>query len=229
MKHKIRSETLRRRDACVPMSPLSTLIREQKVRRDAWKPVPNWRSRGYLPHCDEIGHIQNITFRLSDSVPAEIIANWRDELKITTYHAAHDARDIDFRRRMDKYEDAGHGDCWLKYPLIAELVRSSLMFFDVERYRLMEWCVMPNHVHALVLPVNGHLTANIVHTWKSYTGHAVKKHLNLTKPFWMVEYHDRYIRDERHLETARAYIRQNPVIAGLVRNADEWLWSSAGE
>jgi len=102
----------------------------------------------------------------------------------------------------------------------------ALRQYKGERYRLLEWCIMPNHVHALILPVNGNLLSDIVHSWKSYTGHAVKKLINLTKPFWMSEYHDRFIRNERHLEIVRNYILQNPVAAPLVRNAEDWPWSS---
>jgi len=201
--------------------------KDRLARQESWNPVPDWHSRGYMPHCDETGLIQNITFRLADSVPVKIIDEWRNELKITSGIATYDPRNIEFRRRIDKYEDSGYGDCWLRQPQIADLVQNALLFFDSERYRLLEWCVMPNHVHALVMPVNGHLLANIVHSWKSYTGHAVKKILNLTKPFWMTEYHDRFIRNDRHLETVQNYIRQNPVAAGLVRNVEDWQWSSA--
>ena len=35
--------------------------------------------------------------------------------------------------------------------------------------------------------------------------------------------------DEQHLKDMREYIRNNPVAAGLVRNAEDWPWSSAGE
>jgi len=208
---------------------LSPCQHKQKTVRAAWAQVPDWHSRGYLPHCDEIGFIQNISFRLSDSVPTQAIEKWRKELKIIPGLADYEPRKIEFRRRIDKYEDAGHGDCMLKHPQIAEIVQTALLFFDGERYRLLEWCVMPNHVHALVMPVNGHLLANIVHSWKSYTGHAVKKLFDLTKPFWMIEYHDRFIRNERHLEIVRNYIRHNPVAAGLVQNPEDWLWSSAGK
>jgi len=204
-------------------------VSRQKDEREAWASVPDWRSRGYMPHCNEIGRIQNITFRLADSVPAEIIAEWRKELEIFSRLDASDPRNAELRRRVDKYEDAGHGECWLKYPLIAELMRKALFFFDGERYRLLEWCVMPNHVHALILPFKEFTLADIVHPWKSYTAHAAKRLLNLTEPFWMVEYYDRFIRDERHLENAREYIRRNPVSARLVRNAEDWLWSSASE
>ncbi|MCL7455160.1 MAG: hypothetical protein M8467_19160, partial [Anaerolineae bacterium] len=46
---------------------------------------------------------------------------------------------------------------------------------------------------------------------------------------WMREYWDRYIRDERHFEAVVAYIHDNPVKAGLVKNAEDWPWSSARE
>jgi len=202
---------------------------KQMTARAEWAPVPEWRSRGYLPHCDEIGFIQYVTFRLSDSIPAKTIAEWRNELKIIPGLASYDPRKIEFRRRIDKYEDAGYGECLLRHPQIAEIVQNALLFFDGERYRILEWCIMPNHVHALILSVTGRLMVDIVHSWKSYTGHAAKKLLNLTKPFWMREYYDRFIRNERHLEIARNYILQNPVAAHLVRDAKDWPWSSAAQ
>jgi len=205
----------------------STFMLEQKARRETWAPVPDWHSRGYLPHCNENGLIQNITFRLFDSVPAETIAGWQTKLGINPGLAAHDPQNAELRRRIDRYEDAGHGKCWLRHQQIAELIQNTMLFFDGERYRLLEWCVMPNHVHALILPIKGYLTAKIVHSWKSYTGHAVKKLIDLAEPFWMAEYHDRFIRDNRHLEVVQDYIRQNPVTARLVSNAEDWQWSSA--
>jgi REP element-mobilizing transposase RayT len=30
------------------------------------------------------------------------------------------------------------------------LVEAALLHFDNERYRLLAWCVMPNHVHVVV-------------------------------------------------------------------------------
>jgi len=43
----------------------------------------------------------------------------------------------------------------------------------------------------------------------------------------MVEYYDRFIRNERHLDITREYIRKNPVAAGLVNKAEDWPWGSA--
>ena len=199
---------------------------QQMAARAAWAPIPAWRSRGYLPHCDEAGFVQFITFRLSDSVPANLISEWRRELKIIPGLSSYDSRKIELSQRLDKYEDACRGGCMLRNPQIAEIAQNTLLFFDCERYRLLEWCIMPNHVHVLILPINGHLIANIVHSWKSYTANTVKKLFNLAGPFWAREYHDRFIRNELHLEAVANYIHQNPVSAGLVRNAEDWLWSS---
>jgi hypothetical protein len=44
--------------------------------------------------------------------------------------------------------DAGHGDCWLKEPRVAEVVANALRFFVNARCALGAWVVIPNHVHA---------------------------------------------------------------------------------
>jgi len=70
--------------------------------------------------------------------------------------------------------------------------------------------------------------------WKSYTGrwalaHADELGFNMPgKRFWMREYWDRYIRNQRHLDAVIAYIHNNPVKAGLCKNPHDWPWSSAG-
>jgi REP element-mobilizing transposase RayT len=41
------------------------------------------------------------------------------------------------------------------------------------------------------------------------------------KYFWVLDYWDRYIRDDRHLESVVDYIHYNPVKAGLCRNPQD--------
>ena len=45
---------------------------------------------------------------------------------------------------------------------------------------------------------------------------------------WQYESYDHLVRHEREFEKIRNYIEENPVRAGLVRQADEYRWSSAG-
>ncbi len=236
--------------------PLGTAGVPAGTAPDSGRPIPpetgdiphTWHSRGYLPHIDQPGLVQAITFRLFDSVPGDVLEKWKEELKIEKMQsvggdanvgrgAGEDASgprgrpglaESELRRRIAKYEDAGHGACWLRGPRIAALVENAMLHFDNARYRLIAWCIMPNHVHALIEPWDRWPLAGILHSWKSYTAKKANHDLARTGPFWSREYHDRYIRDEVHFKNAVEYVEQNPVKAGLVKVAEEWRWSSAG-
>lgn len=45
-------------------------------------------------------------------------------------------REIELRRRVEEYLDAGHGECWLHRPDIARVVENALFHFDGQRYRI---------------------------------------------------------------------------------------------
>ena len=134
---------------------------------------------------------------------------------------------IELRRRIEEYLDAGHGECWLRHPEIAGLVEDTLRLFDPERYRLLAWCVMPNHVHALIETKEGFPLDKVLHSWKSFTGSKANQFLDRRGEFWQREYLDRYVRNSRHYENVVAYIEENPVKAGVVRIKTDWPWSSA--
>ncbi len=181
-----------------------------------------WHSRGYLPHFDQGLTAQFITFRLHDSLPRAFLAKLRDDVS-----------------RLDKKEEAnrhffalamldvGHGDCRLRDPRVAAMVQDGLWRFDGERYRLVAWCVMPNHVHSLAVQCEGWPLSKVVHSWKSFTAHQANRILGRRGPFWAPDYFDRYIRDEAHMANVTRYIRDNPVKANLCENPADWPWSSA--
>lgn len=138
-----------------------------------------------------------------------------------------DRREVKLRKLIDRYEDAGHGACWLRDDRIAALVENALLYFDDQRYRLIAWCIMPNHVHGLIETGESWPLASLLHSWKSYSALGANQILGRSGDFWFREYHDRFIRDERHFRNAVTYIEQNPVKARLVRTPEEWRWSSA--
>ena len=191
-------------------------------------PVKGWHSRGYLPHYDKPGLLQGITFRLHDSVPESVVQGWKLELGWQERLPASDERRTALRRLIADYEDAGHGDCWLRRPDISCIVQQALAFFDTQRYRLLAWCVMPNHVHALIETFPTHAVGSVVQSWKRFSAREANRVLQrIGQPFWFADYHDRFIRHEEHYFKAVAYIHDNPVKAGLVRQASDWQWSSA--
>jgi REP element-mobilizing transposase RayT len=190
--------------------------------------VPGWHSRGYLPHFESPEATQHVTFHLADSLPKEVLLRLDAELKTHP----EEKRDAERRKRVEAWIDAGHGSCILRNPAIAKMVQGSLLSFDAQRYRLLAWVVMPNHVHALFHPMNGWTIAKIVASWKKFTASKIWDHHRLTgegpsPPIWHREYWDRYIRDQRHFEQAIEYIHLNPVKAGLVATPESWPWSSA--
>jgi REP element-mobilizing transposase RayT len=200
---------------------------------DVRKPLPSpespnpWRSRGYLPHFDQPRLVQSLAFRLHDAVPESLIRSWQAELNWIENLPATDPREIKLQKLILRYEDAGHGACWLRDERIAARVEDALLHFDDQRYRLIAWCVMPNHVHVLIETWEDWPLASVVHSWKSYTAHAANQILRRSGDFWFREYFDRFIREDRHFVNAVKYIEANPVKAGLARAPEEWRWSSA--
>ena len=183
------------------------------------RPHKEWYSRGYLPHFDHPGLVQMLTFRLADALPLEIIA----ELARSNRNETNAKK----RRRVEAYLDAGFGSCCLRDRSIARMVQGALLHFDLERYRLFAWVVMPNHVHALLEIFEEFLLCEVLQSWKSFTSKEANRILVKSGQFWEPEYFDRFIRNSRHFDCAVRYIHENPVRAGLVSTPEEWEFSSA--
>ena len=124
---------------------------------------------------------------------------------------------------------APNGPAFLRRPEIADLVVSASRDGDrrLHRYELHSFVVMPNHVHVLVTP-------KVVATqWlgplKGFTAYQANRILGRRgHPFWQDESYDHLGRSGVELERIRSYIEENPVRAGLVTQAEEFRWSSAG-
>ena len=124
-----------------------------------------WRSRGYLPHLDAPDLVQHVVFRLADSLPA----HFREKIgTIPVTERVH---------AIDASLDQGYGRRDLMIPEVASLVQQALLRFDGERYSVIAWCVMPNHVHTLIETRDGHRLDRIVHAWKSFTAKQANHYL----------------------------------------------------
>ncbi|HVY90522.1 MAG TPA: transposase [Hyphomonadaceae bacterium] len=170
----------------------------------------NWRSRGYLPHFDSDVAQQHIVISLADAVGDDLGPN-NSRQRIWAF---------------DQALDRGEGTCLLADPACAAAVQEALLYHDAERYRLLAWCVMPNHVHVVVDAVCD--VGDTVRRWKTWSARAINCAANKTGRVWRREYFDRFARDEHHLRTMIHYVENNPVAAGLVAAPEEWQWSSAG-
>ena len=176
-----------------------------------------WYSRGYLPHYDSVMVLQSITFRLADSLPAHVVS-----MLVADDDSAK-------QENIEEHLNAGYGACYLRDQRIGGMVESVLLHFDNERYRQIAWVIMPNHVHTLIQVFDEYQLSNVVHSWKSFSALQANRILGRSGPFWYRSYFDRYIRNEKHFWTIINYIHQNPVKAGLIENAEDWVLSSSSK
>ena len=183
--------------------------------------IKDWHRRFHsVPHRENKA-LQSITFRLYDSLPKEVIEEIKLKLDINEDDDSYDSIQYQrLRQKIAEYEDAGYGQCFLRDERIAAIMQDTLKHFDGERYQLICWCIMPNHVHVLIEVNEGWSLSRIMHGWRSYTAKEANRILGRTGRFWMEEYYDRYIRDDNHLQKTINYILNNPANAGL----DEWPW-----
>ncbi|MDQ6656596.1 MAG: class I tRNA ligase family protein [Verrucomicrobiota bacterium] len=192
------------------------------------------RRGSHLPHWTQDGATYAVNFRLVDSLPETVLQEWQHERRELSRIAAErgealpapeQARlDAAFSEKVEAYLDAGRGECWLRDPRIAELIRDALLHFDGDRYELAAWCVMPNHVHVIVQPKAGHQLSDILHSWKSFTASRANQLLERDGAFWQAESYDRLIRTEEGLRRQIRYAWENPESAGL----GEWPWRGRG-
>src|SRR6266853_1334737 len=179
-------------------------------------------TRRNLPHWQQAGKTYFVTFRLADSIPATKLSQLEDERRVwlnanpepwtAEQRQAYYER---FSAKIDEWLDAGGGSCVLKDERVAKVVVDALIHFNGERYNLGAWVVMPNHVHVVVTPHDGHHIRDILHSWKSFTAHKINELLGQTGRFWQHESYDHIVRNERALYKIQEYIDRNPEKAGI--------------
>jgi putative transposase len=109
----------------------------------------------------------------------------------------------------------------------------------LQRGRCAGFVVMPDHVHAIVWLPGPDQLSHFMKQWKQRSSVQIKRLLrdrlvryaaavDPADPFWQPRYYDFNLFSESKMQEKLAYMHQNPVRAGLVRQPWEWPWSSAG-
>ncbi len=209
---------------------------------------PDWsqldkRTSAYLPHWRIPGATYAVTFRAKDSLPASVLEDYerkRQTLmeRVAMIRKSAGARDatcelLPLRDELESLTEtiiepalhAAEGPQPLSDPRIAEIACNALKFFDGERYDLLAWSVMPNHVHALLTPRVGHDLAKILQSWKTHSAKEANRILGKSGTFWQEEYYDHIVRDGEDLKHQVGYILRNPLRG---RVSAEWTGSVFG-
>lgn len=174
------------------------------------------RDRGRLPHWEQDNATYFVTFRLADSLPQSVLNQITSERQSILKLARQQKRELPktenkhLKRlstvRIEEYLDSGAGACSLRIREIAETLAETLQLFDENRYRLFAWCIMPNHVHAVMRVFPTHHLSDVLHSWKSYTAKQSNRILKTRGPFWQREYYDHLLRNEAEFERAVRYV-----------------------
>jgi REP element-mobilizing transposase RayT len=200
--------------------------------------VSGFHSRNVLPHLKKEGAAYFVTFRLAGTLPKEVLLKFKAEREVILADAMAAKRPLPWHEqeelfrwysaRVDKYLDAGSGECWLKQPACAEIVAAAIRHHAGERFALYAWVIMPNHVHAVLRPMPGWTLSEILKSWKGFSAREINRKLKLTgKPLWQTESYDHLIRDADDLRRSCEYTINNPVTARLCTRPEDWKWSSA--
>ena len=209
---------------------------------------PDWsklekRTSTYLPHWRIPGATYAVTFRIKDSLPTSILKDYEQKKSILLEQIMREKQLAGARDATDSLQKlhaeiqtlaetiiepalhAADGPQPLADPEIAGMMVRTLKHFDGERYNLFAWSVMPNHVHALIAPHEGHELEKTLQAMKTHSAKEANRMLGTSGTFWQEEYYDHIVRDGEDLKLQVAYILRNPEKGGA---SAEWTGSVFG-
>ena len=87
------------------------------------------------------------------------------------------------------------------------------------------YVVMPDHVHFFCAAELGAAPLpRFMQSWKQWTSKRISRELNFSGAIWQEEFFDHVLRSSESYSQKWDYVKENPVRAGLVANADAWPW-----
>jgi len=112
------------------------------------------------------------------------------------------------------------------YEAFVNLMKEAKLRYAV---KIFAYCLMPNHFHLVLMP---HQSGDLS-KWMQWllTSHVRRfhKHYGTSGHIWQGRYKSFLIQEDEHLLTVLRYVESNPLRAGLVNSAKNWLWSSHKE
>jgi len=178
--------------------------------------------RRNLPHLYYNEGIYFVTFRLYDSIHPNELKQLQEKLKEN--QKLHPAQQKKIFKKYELLLDNPNNNIkYLRQTEILEICKTSIHFFDGKEYKLICYCIMPNHIHIVFELLNKEkLVGDLIGSIKKYTARESNLILMKQGQFWQHESFDRLVRDDIELYFTVRYVLMNPVNAGLVRDWKEW-------
>ena len=193
--------------------------------------------RRRLPHRQNENAIYLITFRLAGSLPKSIIEKLKKERisqkeRLLKDRFSKEEIQIELTKlsqlyfgKYDELLDNMKGPHYLEKNKFAQIVADSIMYFDNQRYSVVNYCIMSNHVHLILSQLQRELD-QILGSIKKFSAREINKMMNTSgQQFWHYENFDHIIRNEWALQRFIHYNLMNPVKAKLVKDWKNWKWN----
>jgi len=90
-----------------------------------------------------------------------------------------------------------------------------------ENWRILGFCVMPDHVHLLAFNINGSLL-DLMRLFKGRTAKGLRGDVPGT--LWQRGFHDHLLRRNEDIHQTLLYMFENPVRAGLMAEWTQYAW-----
>ena len=108
--------------------------------------------------------------------------------------------------------------------IVSHLISLLLETAKSERFDILAYCFMPDHLHILVMGRDGKSDLKrFMDLFKQKAGYWFKKINN--KSLWHISYYDHVLRKEESIESVITYMLENPVRRGLVQDFREYPFS----
>ena len=106
-------------------------------------------------------------------------------------------------------------------PAIGEKILESASYYhERQRWHATIFLLMPDHLHAILSFPALKSMSRVIGEWKRYQ----TKELGVR---WQENFFDHRLRNDAEANLKYDYIRNNPVVKGLCRQPDDWLWYTA--
>ena len=178
--------------------------------------------RRNLPHIYLQDAMYSINFRIAGTIPVALFHEYSElKRKLLNEDKKRLLKNL-YNDHIDSYLDKSCSlNDWLNKPAIRNEVASAIHYYDKKHYKLIAFCIMPNHVH-LVISTYGFKPVPLGSFLGSIKRHSARKAnvlLGRKGKFWQVESYDHILKSKNDLADSIDYVINNPVNAGLV---DEW-------